>query len=423
MKSKSIHNQGKVKSGRLALAILFTINFLSSSVFSQTLTLDSILARIEMNNPALLSYTNKISSADELANGARALPAPKAGIMFDENPYEFGFGPKAIDLSVSQTFPNTKALNAKEDYLKSISDIELKEGEQLKNKFFAQAKIKYFERYITERRITVLKENIGLMKSMIEISEKQMASGMSDLGSIYKMKARLADTETMLLHEENMVKSLTVELNYLMAVDINQTFSIDTNNLLKDYRSQSILGAKDLLESSRSDIQKMNSEITSMKLNQRLTSMMSKPEFEVSARHMARIGKPDMFALEAMVMIPIAPWSSKGYKSEVKSMGFRIDAMQQDKQAMINMASQMVSMLLIEFNTEYAEVENYSRRVIPSYKKSFETNLLAYSQNTGDLMQAILAWDDLQMAQMKYIEHFGTLLKTQAEYEREMQIR
>jgi hypothetical protein len=80
-------------------------------------------------------------------------------------------------------------------------------------------------------------------------------------------------------------------------------------------------------------------------------------------------------------------------------------------------------MLLIEFNSAYTEVENYSKRVVPSYKKSFETNILAYSQNTGDLMKVILAWDDLQMAQMKYVEYLGTLLKLQAEYEREMQIR
>ena len=423
MKTSAYHTRTTILNLPLVIMVFITGYLFPAYVFSQVLPLDSVLTRIEMNNPALLSFINKINAADELANGARALPAPKAGVMFDENPYELGFGSKAIDITVSQNFPNTKQLNAKEDYLKSLSDIQLKDGEQLKNRFFAQAKIKYFERYVTEKRIGILTENIGVMKSMIEISEKQMSSGMGDLGSIYKMKARLAETETMLINEENMVKSFTNELNYLMGADLGQTFSLDTNNLLKDYRSQSILGSRELLESSRSDIQKMNSEITSMKLNQKMAAMMSKPEFELSATHMARIGKPDMFAVGAMVMIPIAPWSSKGYKSEVKSMGFTIQAMEQDKQAMINMASQMVSMLLIEFNSAYTEVENYSKRVVPSYKKSFETNILSYSQNTGDLMKVILAWDDLQMAQMKYIEYLGALLKIQAEYEREMQIR
>lgn len=130
-----------------------------------------------------------------------------------------------------------------------------------------------------------------------------------------------------------------------------------------------------------------------------------------------------MYAVEAMVMIPIAPWSSKGYKSEVKSMSLKIEAMEQDKQAMINMASQMVSKMSIELNSKRKEVENYSNKVIPAYKKSFEANMIAYRENTGELMKIILAWDDLLMAQMQYNIRLGELLKLQAEYEREMQIR
>ena len=38
-------------------------------------------------------------------------------------------------------------------------------------------------------------------------------------------------------------------------------------------------------------------------------------------------------------------------------------------------------------------------------------------------MKAVLAWDELLMAQMEFIKHLETLLKVQAEYEREAQIR
>jgi len=420
---KTITNHKKPTALNVLFLALIFIGIFSVTASAQVLPLDSVLYRVENNNPAILSYINKINAADELVNGARALPPPKAGVMLDENPYALEFGPKVIDFSVSQSFPSVRQLNAKENYLKSRSYISIKESEQLKNQFFSQAKIKYFERYVAEKRIKVLEENISLMKSMIEISENQMASGMGDLGSIYRMKARLVKTETMLAEEQNMVKEITVELNYLMGTDLNQTFSLDTNNLLKDYRTLNVLEQVNQLEINRSDIQKMNSEITSMKLNREMVSTMSKPEFEVTAKHMARIGQPDMFALEAMVMIPIAPWSSKGYKSEVKSMGLAIEAMEQDKQAMLNMANKMLSMLLIEMNSNYLKADNYSTKVIPTYKKSFEANLLAYSQNTGDMMNVILAWDDLLMAQMEYINIQGELLKTQAEYEREMQIR
>ena len=403
--------------------LLNIICFLPTLTFTQVLTLDSVLARIETNNPALLSFTNRINAANELVSGARALPPPKAGVMFDDNPYQFGFDPMIIDLSVSQAFPNSATLNAKEDYLRSLSDIKLKEQELLRNKLFAQAKTNYFERYILERKVIVLNENSALMKSMIEISEKQMESGMGDLGSIYKVKARLAESEAMLLREQSMINSMTTQLNYLMAADLNQTFTLDTNNLLKDYKGTNLLASKEILEENRSDIQKMKSEITSMKLNQKVMSSMSKPEFEIKAKHYILNGKPDTYALEAMVMIPIAPWSAKDYKSKTKSMGYEIDAMEQEKEAMYNMANNMVNMLVIELNTQRKEVDKYTEKVIPAYKKCFDANLLAYRENTGDLMKVILALDDLQMAKMEYLNQLGILLKTQADYEREMQIR
>lgn len=406
----------------ISISVIFCLLLLRAN--SQTLLLDSVLARIEKNNPALLSYTNKINSANEMVNGAKSWMPPMVGAQLGDNPYSFDFTTNTYQLMLfaEQDIPNGKKLDAKQNYLKSFSTVKENEYSFWKNQFFAQAKEKYYERYITEKKIGVLKDNISLMQNMIMISEKQMATGMGELGSIYKMKARLADTQSMLIHEENMVKSLTLELNYLMNADLNQQFSLDTNNIVKDYKNTPMLGSKDVVE-KRSDIQKMNSEISSMKLNQTLTAMQSKPDYSMRFEHSAVLNGMDMYGVMFSMTIPIVAWSSKGYKSEVKAMDFSIQAMEQDKQSMINMANQMVNMFILEMNSEYAELENYTKNVIPAYKKSFDANLLAYSQNTGDLMKVILAWDDLQMAQMEYLKHLGTLLKAQAEYEREMEIR
>lgn len=407
---------------------VFSISLVSCLLFfaasAQVLPLDSVLSRIEKNNPALLSYTNKINSANEMVNGARSWMPPMVGTQLGDNPYSFDFSTNTYQLMIfaQLDIPNGKKLDAKENFLKSFAATKGNEYSYWKNQFFAQAKEKYYERYVTEKTIKVLKDNIALMQNMIKISEKQMATGMGDLGSIYKMKARLAEAQSMLIHEENMVKSLTLEMNYLMNADPNQLFSLDTNNLIKDYKNIPMLGSKDALE-TRSDIQKMNSAISSMKLNQTLTAMESKPDYSMRFEHSAVLNGMDMYAVMFSMSIPIVSWSSKGYKSEVKAMGFSIQAMEQDKQSMINMANQMVNMLILELQSEYAEIENYTKNVIPAYKKGFDANILIYSQNTGDLMKVILAWDDLQMAQMEYLKHLNVLLKAQVEYEREMEIR
>ena len=423
---KKANKQYTVNNKQFVFFLSIVYCLLSSFSYSQTISLEEVLSRIEKNNPALLSYTNKINSANEMVNSANTWEMPMAGVQIGQNPYSFDLKNNTYSamISAEQWIPNGKKIQAKEDYLKSFTPIRQNEYEYLKNQYFSLAKEKYYERFVTEKKIQIINQNISLMKSMITISEKHMASGMGDLGSIYKMKAKQADAETMLIHEENMATSLTAELNSLMYVDLSQQFSLDTNNLLKNYRGANFLSVKDSVEKKRSDIQRMNSEISSMKLNQTLTLSQAKPEYGFRFDHSSSFGNSSGGMYDAMVQIKIpVSWSTRGYKSEAKAMGFDIQAMEQDKQAMVNMANNMVNMLILELNTEYNEIDSYTKKVIPAYKKSFDANLLAYSQNTGDLMKAVLAWDDLQMAQIAYLKHFGILLKAQADYEREMQIR
>jgi outer membrane protein TolC len=347
------------------------------------------------------------------------------GIQVGDNPYSFDFSNNTYQamLVAEQWFPNRKLLTAKENYFKSLAPIQQNEYEYVRNQVFAKAKETYYERYITEIKIQVLQNSIELMKTMIDINEKNLTSGMEDLGSVYKMKARLAESETMLVHEENMIISLNVTLNYLMNEEVNNQFAIDTSYIIKNYRTKNLYPIKDSLALKRSDILKINSEISSMTLNQSLTSFQSKPGYGFRFEHTAFFEGKDHYAGMFMMSIPLFSKSTRVYKSEAKAIGLEINAMEQELQALVNSTNQMVTTLTLELNTEYAEVDNYKNKVIPAYRKSFEANLRAYSQNTGMLMQALLAWDDLQMAEMKYIEHLGILLKAQAEYEKEMQIR
>lgn len=425
MKTKKNSWQLAKCSWQLVVAILVAHCPLPTA-YCQLLSLDSVLSKIENNNPALLSYSNKISGANERVNSARQWMPTMLGVQAGENPYSFDFENKEYMAMffAEQWFPNGKRNTTRENYFKSFASIKQNEFGYLKNQFFAKAKETYYERYITERKIQIIRENIELMKAMIDISERHLASGMEDLGTIYKTKARLVNSETMLIHEMNMVNSLTVTLNYLMNADVNNKFNLDTNNLFKNYREKNLFPLRDSLALKRSDIQKTNSEISSMKFNQSLMSLQSKPEFGVRFEHTAMLsGGKDVYAAMVMMSVPIFSKSSRGYKSEVKAMGFEIAAMEQDKEAMLNMANQIVTMLALELNTEYAEVDNYQNKILPAYKKSFDANLLSYSQNTGELMKTLLAWDDLQMAQMEYLKHLGVLLKAQAEYEKEMQIK
>jgi outer membrane protein TolC len=391
---------------------------------AQTISLDEVLNKIEKNNLSLLSYENKIKADDELVNGAGAWMPPKLSTEWDDIPYKFDSRKSQLRIAVAQDFPNPKKIDAKENYLKSISSIEKNDGEYHKVELFVQAKEAYYKRYISERRIKVFEESNKIMQMMITLSEKQMAIGKGEMAAVYRLKARLTENETMVVHEQNMIRSQTATLNYLMSEDVNKTFDIDTANLVKNYRALKSDMKMDSLDCKRSDVMRMNSQINAMKLNQTVMALESKPIFGVRLENYTKFGgRPDAYSVMGTMTIPIAPWSSKGYKSQVKSIGFSIDAMEQNKQNMINMAKQMIKMYLIELESEYKELDNYNYLVIPAYKKSLDANFLSYGQNTNELNMTLMAWDDLQMAQMEYLKHLDTYFNIQAQYEKEVQVR
>ena len=377
---------------------------------SQTLSLDSVLNHIEKNNTSILSYQNKILAAKEMAKGAKSWMPPTLSLEFD-----------SATIGISQMLPNTRKQNAKKDYLKSLATLESNDASYLKNKFFEAAKIAYYERYISEKKAKVLQENIRTLKLMIEISELQIAYNKSNLQSVYSALAKLYTQESMFMEEIAMIEESTIALNYLMNENLENKFAIDSIIYLKNYISNTPDTSRETLEYNRSDIQKMNNSIYSMELNKKVSMAESNPDFGVMVERNNTPTNKHPFMVGLTMTIPILPWTSKMYKSEIRAMDFQISAMEQEKHGMLNMASQMIKMKLVKLNSNYNIIDNYTDRIIPSYNKNFEINLLAYQQNTSELLTVLMAWDDLQMAKMDYLDILENTLKIEAEFEKELE--
>ena len=234
------------------------------------------------------------------------------------------------------------------------------------------------------------------------------------MSTIYKAQAKITDLKNMKLMLLSQIAESNIGLNILMNRNINVTFSIDTSIVINNYE---FILSIDKASIKRSDILSVESSINSMKLNQKYMSASKRPDFGVKAQHMQMFGMPDEFSVMGMVTIPIAPWSSKMYKSEVKSMGFEIEAMQKEKETMQLMAEKMGSEKLTMMRYEKEQLKNYESEIIPSYYKNLETSLLAYKQNTGSFFILLDAWDMTLMKQMEYLDKLNNVLKLQAEYE------
>lgn len=325
-----------------------------------------------------------------------------------------------IAFSLEQMIPNQSKLNAKKSYISSLAEIEKSKSEWTKNELRREAKILYYNRFVTEKKQLVLKESEEILQLLITTSEEKFSNNQSQLQTIYKAKARLAELNNMLLMLNGFIAESNIGLNILMVRDVNTSFRIDTLVVPKNY---SINLADTSSVSNRSDITALNKYIQSMKLEQKVMKIGNRPDFGVRAEHMQMFGMPNQWSVMGMMTIPIVPWSSKMYRSETKSIGFQIQSMELEKQTMELMAKRMLSDKLTMLSYENAQYQSYTKNIIPAYEKNLQANILAYKQNTGDYFVLLDAWEMLLMKKLEAYDKLFNILKLEAEYEYEKEIK
>lgn len=413
---------------------ILLITALLASVFkphaqdTSYISLEELLQQVETNYPSIIQYQYNIQSIQAKADGAKSWMPPTFSTGIMRFPYNFSMlkekndpmNQAGIAFSLEQMIPNTSKLNAKKSYINSLAEIEKSKSEWTKNELRREAKILYYNRYITEKKQFILKENKKILQLLISTSEEKFSNNQSQLQTIYKAKARLAELGNMLLMLDGAIAESNIGLNVLMVRNINMTFQIDTLIEPVNY-SFSITEATPV--SNRSDITALDKYIQSMKLEQKVMKVSLRPEFGIRAEHMQMFGMPNQWSLMGMMTIPIVPWASKMYSSETKSIGFQIRSMEQEKQIMELMATKMLAEKLTMLSYENAQYQSYTKNIIPAYENNLQANLLSYNQNTGDFFVLLDAWEMLLMKQIEAYDKLFNILKLEAEYEYEKEIK
>ncbi len=395
---------------------------------SSYISLEKLLQQVETNYPSIIQYQYSIQSIQAKADGAKAWMPPTFSTGIMRFPYDFSMlkekndpmNQAGIAFSVEQMIPNPSKLNAKKSYISSLAEIEKSKREWTKNELRREAKILYYNRYVTERKQRILKESEEILQLLITTSEEKFTNNQSQLQTIYKAKARLAELKNMLVMLNSVIAESNIGLNTLMLRDANTPFQIDTLISPSNY----LFSIADTVSiSNRSDITVMSNYIQSMKLEQKVMKIGNRPDFGVRVEHMQMFGMPNQWSVMGMMTLPIVPWASKMYRSETKSIGFQIQSMEQEKLRMELMAKRMLSEKLAMLNYENEQYQSYIKNIIPAYENNLQANLLAYKQNTGDFFVLLDAWEMLLMKKLEAYDKLFNILKLEAEYEYEREIK
>lgn len=407
---------------KFALLLLLPAQLMAQK---QPVSLDTILNRIDKNNLLLQTYALKAESYKYKAKASTAWMAPMVGIGTFMTPYP---GQQVMDdrdkgsimLQLEQDIPNPSKLNAQQRYTASKADVELAGRGVAMNTFKAQAKKLYYTWIVASQRIQILKENDKIMQMMKKIEQIRYPYNQSQLSGVYKASAKIEENQNMIRMQQGDIAKAKAWLNSLMNLPGNQELQIDTNYIPKFIPEAGLDTA--LLAAQRKDIQQMEQNIRSMKLGIGAMKSQAKPDFRLRFDHMSPLAgmMPKAYSVMGMISIPIAPWSSKMYKSEVKAMNYEIQAMEKERSGMLQESQGMLYGMQYEIQSMEKRIAAMETSILPALKKTMDADFANYQENKLQITAVIGSWEALTMMQSNILDEKMKLYQMIVDYEKEL---
>ena len=411
------------------IAIISCLILSATNLAAQTLSLDNILSTIKTNNPQLKMYDADIQSMDAAAKGAKSWMPPQVETGFFMTHYntkmwkadEMNPGMGSYMLGVTQMIPNASKLKADSNLMNAMSSVEKENKNYTINQLKALAKTNYYQWLVLNKKIKIADDNLLLLDYMIKSMEIRYQYNMDKLPTYYKAKSQYSALESMILMLQNDISQKRIMLNTLMARDKNTAFEIDETYEIKDFN----LAISDTtsLSKNRSDVKAIEKtmEINQLKIAAEKTKLL--PEFGIKYDHMFAFGtQPQQFSLMGMITIPM-PWSSKMNKANIDSFQIKNESLNYQKQMILNEATGMISGMNTELTNLKKQYEIAQKSIIPALKKNYETAILAWQNNTGDLFPTLDAWEALNMAQIDALDKLQNILAAQVEIEKQLETK
>lgn len=402
----------------------------TANLVAQTLSLDNVLTNIKTNNPQLKMYDADIQSMDAAAKGAKSWMPPQVSTGFFMTAYnpkmwkadEMNPGMGNYMLGVTQMIPNASKLKADYNYMSTMSSVEAENKNYTINQLNALAKTNYYQWLVLTKKVQLANDNLLLLEYMIKSMEIRYQYNMDKLPTYYKAKSQYSILQNMIVMLQNDISQKRIMLNTLMARDKNTSFEIDSTYKLKDF---------DVMKSDTTSLSQNRSDVKAIEKTMALNQLKIKaektkllPEFGVKYEHMFAFGEdPNQFSLMLMVNIPLAPWSSKMNKANIDSFQLKNESLNWQKQMILNEATGMISGMNTELGNLKKQYDIVEKNIIPALRRNYDTAIIAWQNNTGDLFIVLNAWEALNMAQIDALDKLQTILTTQVEIEKQLETK
>ncbi len=317
----------------LILAVVFTLQ-----AKSQEQDLSKYLKEAGENNPELRATYHEYYAALEKVPQVGALPDPKLSFGYFISPVETRLGPQQMKFSVSQMFPWFGTLKKQEEAYAEKAKVKYQQFLGVKNKVYKKVKLKWYELYKVKEEIRITKENLDVLYSLKQITERNYETGKTEMTDVLRLDVNIREQENKLEDLREQLSTTKTEFNLLLnknkTAELNppQKMSPDTFDL--SYYRDSV--------SNNPDLKALEHKVTSLKYQQEVAKKKGYPNISLALDY-AVIGKrQDMQVANSgqdiiMPMVGISiPLYRKKYDAMKKEKKLQLKAVKSEQQSKTN---------------------------------------------------------------------------------------
>lgn len=359
-----------------------------------TSTLSELLSYAAINNPGLKAAFFRWKSAIEGVTGQKSLSDPKFTFSYFISEVETRVGPQQSKLGIMQMFPWFGKLRLKGKAAMSMVDSEEQMYEQTKLNIFFQVKKNYFDYYFILQNISVIKENIRLLKYLESVAEKKYRSGITPYTDLIKIQIESEKLLDQLRSAEELIIPIQTRLNAVLNRPVNAPLPVPALNAIRAVhfsRNQLV----DWMLENNPELKALDFRIEHERIAIRVARKNYLPDFSIGLDYvftgearMADVVDSGKDPIMAMLQINVPIWFSR-IKSEVNRAKNILDSVLEEKSKKKNTLIADLDMVYYQYRDAERKVSLYRDQMVPRARQALDVSRSAYKTGNMDILNLV----------------------------------
>lgn len=404
----------------LLVSPLLLLGQTSSLTISESHSEDLQLLTIEalVNNPEIQAASARMDIMAGKTRQAGTLDDPELRYMREEMP-DFRWSQAMYSrlelmqmfrlptkLFLESSLAEIKEEHAHHDHLEKINEV------------LAKLKSAYYELWFVQQNISLLRENIRLMRQFSKLSQTKYSVGEASQQDVLKAQVEVAKLEndlTTLRQKELTAKAMLMailnrapsdtigfavipeEVSFSVSLDTLQTLAFQNRPMLK-HDSLGIRESETMLSLAKQEYL---------------------PNFKVGLQYVTiPVSGFQGWSVMAGLTIPFAPWTLGKASGRVEEANASIRRSTAIYNATRNMVIASVQELYYKAEANKRQLDTYRTRILPQAQQSLEASITGYQTGQTDFLMLLDAYRTLVELKMEYFMIRMQYEQTMAELER-----